>query len=109
MWKDSIPWDRQVNLKFEFLKWFEELISLYMNMYEYFHYHTEICSHLVGPIFFEEENRYGDKNGHHPDRANDHPIHVLANESTNFSSISGYTRLCSTYSLGDNEGRVPVL
>ncbi|GFV41524.1 DUF1758 domain-containing protein [Trichonephila clavipes] len=30
MWKDNIPWDRKVedNLKIEFLKWFEELISL---------------------------------------------------------------------------------
>ncbi|GFT58065.1 integrase_H2C2 domain-containing protein [Nephila pilipes] len=30
MWKDNIPWDREVevNLKLEFIKWFEELISL---------------------------------------------------------------------------------
>ncbi|GFS69650.1 integrase catalytic domain-containing protein [Nephila pilipes] len=30
MWKDNILWDREVedNLKLEFLKWFEELISL---------------------------------------------------------------------------------
>ncbi|GBL54168.1 hypothetical protein AVEN_92-1, partial [Araneus ventricosus] len=30
MWKDNIPWDREVedNMKLEFLKWFEELISL---------------------------------------------------------------------------------
>ncbi|GFS41796.1 integrase catalytic domain-containing protein [Trichonephila inaurata madagascariensis] len=30
MWRDNILWDREVedNLKFEFIKWFEELISL---------------------------------------------------------------------------------
>ncbi|GFY66602.1 DUF1758 domain-containing protein [Trichonephila inaurata madagascariensis] len=30
IWEDNIPWDREVedNLKLEFLKWFEELISL---------------------------------------------------------------------------------
>ncbi|GBM89880.1 hypothetical protein AVEN_111828-1 [Araneus ventricosus] len=30
MWKDNIPWDREVedNMKLEFLKWFEELSSL---------------------------------------------------------------------------------
>ncbi|GFS54886.1 hypothetical protein NPIL_495371 [Nephila pilipes] len=32
-------------------------------------------------ILLDEENRYGDKNRHGPDRANDHPIPVLGDTS----------------------------
>ncbi|GFS30169.1 integrase catalytic domain-containing protein [Nephila pilipes] len=48
MWKDNIPWDREVedDLKLEFLKWFEELISL-KNL---------SVSHCFSPVISGQQN-----------------------------------------------------